>query len=1119
MIVQRGHSKVETRDGDTDDVKKHTGFSDIFSSPGVIEQNQNNGGASRRKSSVAPAGSPPVTQSIGNAAPPYWRTCALNSTSLILPICLLVFVIILWTNDLITSPEDKAIWSLYTFAGFITSITMIYSYVDNLDWTLFEALEFRSKNWMNMTVQLTNCYSDLAILYGYIDRSELEFAIILSLAMFLYRMFSAMWVWSNFHSLFMVYLQSFELLTIHESVRSFSKRVNYVSSLQIGIYEIVLEDLPSIILVLTSIGRGTLDFSSFAVWVSLITSFGSITLRNVSFDSLQMQKNRLDENKINYVIHHIFRLSETCGRLAVLTFVYMVSWIFLLVLLVVESSVVFLINKNYTNKKQNQCIKYSLHWFVNLPVLSKESLGYHLAGPKRREIDETNKLVRGSHFQQIFEAVNKRRKLDPEWTYKLAVKKTLEKFKTDEVVHVTLDGGRRHAIKKPTLEVPPPFSTDFPYSCPFVILALGFRMVSNIILLIICRLVLLEDIYDVVEDVLTGFTVTCSVLMILGLFWLLKEDCILPEGEGKQYVTAPFKRRMSWSELLDAQQEYMWGNSTANLIAYIENYVITGKNVMEPNQKGEIITTKAARLGLKSVTEICMKAGLDMNKADLNGYTPLIMMQAMGRVELVRFILEDPRVDPNKCTSGGQKVPPLIAAAYDPETMKDMVVFLCSKGANIDFENKTGNIFHAIFNLTIGQWGFTHKKRTELLEIIIEEAKKKGVEQKMLDYRRRNYQSIGANFPQSVLDRLVWNNKDSDEDNLSYVDFMLKQGATVSPSFLAGLLECDKFDFFEHVFTHSNNMTSLDKIEILSQPWHGGSFEGYYEGPSPDDPLRDFCVTMILSPPKYDTENPTTTRLTFTESFKFKKGEVPYSCKLAKWDSDEDGVVDLLLSSKDIWFDLCVKSIDEECMEDVEYEDVKQRLEKSQKRMNIKLSMGSGYQRQLCNMLKMGGAPGQFVDLTREILEESSEPVPFLRRLNKITSLKLESSQPPEALQKRRSPTRGMETSRAITDGTNSHQKLNEEVFEQDPNLSPFEPEANLSEIFHDPNSPQVLDSPQPTQDETTVSEFEEVVAPSNSQLDTSPENGIEEETDTSWVELQVHDSADALSEKSENAL
>ena len=103
----------------------------------------------------------------------------------------------------------------------------------------------------------------------------------------------------------------------------------------------------------------------------------------------------------------------------------------------------------------------------------------------------------------------------------------------------------------------------------------------------------------------------------------------------------------------------------------------------------------------------------------------------------------------------------------------------------------------------------------------------------------------------------------------------MREGATIFPSVLAGLLECEKYDLFERIFT--NRDFQGDKIAILSEPWHGGSFTGHYEGISPDDE-DDFCVIMNLSSSHdHDDENPTTTKLTFTKSWKFVSKLFPIS--------------------------------------------------------------------------------------------------------------------------------------------------------------------------------------------------------------------------------------------------
>jgi len=991
------------------DEEEDSGFGDMFRTPSAIDTNAgiagDDGLTDPHRRSTVTRPSPEVQQ--GNSERTCFQKYLLNAASLIMAIGLVVAVIVFWTNDYIKNPEDKAISVLYGFGVFITSSAMVVAYVDDPFWSLMESLQFRGVISSSMVMQLTNCYSDAAILYGYYMNGEDESAIVFFLAMILYRFVSIAWVWFNYHSITMAFLQFFECLTVHEAVRSFSQMVIYVSMFQIGIFEIVLEDLPSILLVLRAIGKGRFKIRSFAVLASLITSLGAVVARNVSFDNLQMKDNRWRESKVNFFMHLIFRFSESYARLAALTLVFMHNMIVLVVLLVVEAIVVFTINRKYTDKRPNQCMKYALLWLVNLPVLSAESLEYHLTAPERRKIQEKNKEIRGSKFQELFEAVEKGDN-DQSWTYKDSVEKAIRKFErfaNNVPVEVTIKG-RRYPIKKPDLVVPAETSPEGVHSYPFVMIVLGFRMVCNLLILLVCLLIPMDDIEKTLEKVLTHLTWTGSLIMLPTLYFLLKKDCIMKDEEGMQLVGAPFERRMNWTELLDGQKKYEQNptaENTKNLIAHIENFIIIGKNVLEPNQKGELVTTMAARLGLDKVINICKKAGLDMNKADLNGYTPLIMAVIMNHRETAELLLEvrhswntscrynDLLVDPNRCSSGGHNVPPLLVAAYHPPSAQEMIDFLCSKGADIDFENKTGNVMHAVFNMTIGKYdGFGHEQRTELLETIIKHAKDKGVEQKMLDSRRLNYlQENIANFPPTVLDRLVWNNRESDEVNGTFIDFLVKEGATIFPSVLAGLLECEKYDLFERIFTNQDFLG--DKIAILSEPWHGGSFTGHYEGISTDDD-DDFCVTMNLcsshdDDDDDDDENPTTTKLTFTKSWKFVRGEVPYSCKLMGWDGyqdEENQKMNLDVASMDIWPDLLVKSIGNECMENVKYEEVKQIFEDSQQNgssnLTVKLSTGMGFQRQLVNMLEKADAPEKFLDLTREILEGSSSP--FMRRLN-----------------------------------------------------------------------------------------------------------------------------------------
>ena len=67
----------------------------------------------------------------------------------------------------------------------------------------------------------------------------------------------------------------------------------------------------------------------------------------------------------------------------------------------------------------------------------------------------------------------------------------------------------------------------------------------------------------------------------------------------------------------------------------------------------------------------------------------------------------------------------------------------------------------------------------------------------------------------------------------------------------------------------------------------------------------------------------------------------------------------------------------------------------------LRLFEGIGYQRQLCSMLKKKEDPvtGKFVELTRKILQGTSDPVPFLTRLNNDAEVNFADSPTPEAIQ------------------------------------------------------------------------------------------------------------------------
>ena len=72
---------------------------------------------------------------------------------------------------------------------------------------------------------------------------------------------------------------------------------------------------------------------------------------------------------------------------------------------------------------------------------------------------------------------------------------------------------------------------------------------------------------------------------------------------------------------------------------------------------------------------------------------------------------------------------------------------------------------------------------------------------------------------------------------------------------------------------------------------------------------------------------------------------MPYSCKLMGWDGyqeEENQKMNLDVASMDIWPDLLVKSIGNECMENMKYEEVKQIFEDSQQNgssnLTVKLS-------------------------------------------------------------------------------------------------------------------------------------------------------------------------------------
>merc|ERR1719285_1405946 len=164
------------------DEEEDSGFGDMFSdgTPSATDANAGIAGdddlAHRRRSTVP---GPPSEIEQREASE---RTCLqkylLNAASLIMAIGLVVAVIIFWTNDYIKNPEDKAISVLYGFGVFITSSAMVVAYVDDPFWSLMESLQFRGVISTSMVMQLTNCYSDAAILYGYYMNGEDDFAIV-----------------------------------------------------------------------------------------------------------------------------------------------------------------------------------------------------------------------------------------------------------------------------------------------------------------------------------------------------------------------------------------------------------------------------------------------------------------------------------------------------------------------------------------------------------------------------------------------------------------------------------------------------------------------------------------------------------------------------------------------------------------------------------------------------------------------------------------------------------------------------------------------------------------------------------------------------------------------------
>ena len=64
--------------------------------------------------------------------------------------------------------------------------------------------------------QLSNIYSDVAAIFGYIDRTKTSYAVAAIISAIIYRTFSVFWVWNTYHDFKRAIMQFFEVLPIFD---------------------------------------------------------------------------------------------------------------------------------------------------------------------------------------------------------------------------------------------------------------------------------------------------------------------------------------------------------------------------------------------------------------------------------------------------------------------------------------------------------------------------------------------------------------------------------------------------------------------------------------------------------------------------------------------------------------------------------------------------------------------------------------------------------------------------------------------------------------------------------------------------------------------------------------
>jgi len=162
------------------------------------------------------------------------------------------------------------------------------------------------------------------------------------------------------------------------------------------------------------------------------------------------------------------------------------------------------------------------------------------------------------------------------------------------------------------------------------------------------------------------------------------------------------KNICKWWEIKQRHKNYIIKTQ-----AFIENYIILGKQLMDYMNTGDLITTTAAYYNNIPALHIFLNANLDFNAEDSRGYTPLHIAIMMGHHEFVKELLNHRLrlykfmgydIELSKKIQGGIELTPLTLTAPNADhVMLDTLIQYGSPNL-INDDSNYGNALHILLN-------------------------------------------------------------------------------------------------------------------------------------------------------------------------------------------------------------------------------------------------------------------------------------------------------------------------------------------------------------------------------------------------------------------------------------